>query len=119
MHLPSPVPLVDTVEHSLQGGLGWVLHGTAPLGRVFLCRMMHIAPHTAHTSLPGLSRLESGHDSLATSLQTQLLSAPGLGHNGSGLMDGPQQTSALLWRAGISPHREADPPSVVRCGAVP
>lgn len=57
MHLPSPVPLVDTVEHSLQGGLGWVLHGTAPLGRVFLCRMMHIAPHTAHASLPGLSRL--------------------------------------------------------------
>lgn len=81
----------------------------------------HRSPHSTHiTPRPEQTAgLESGHDSLATSLQTQLLSAPGLGHNGSGLMDGPQQTSALLWRAGISPHREADPPSVVRCGAVP
>lgn len=103
-------------------GLEWVLHDAAPLGRVSLCRDdAHHSPHGTHITSRAeqIAGSESGHDSLATSLQTQLLSAPGLGHNGSGLMDGIQQTSALPWRAGISPHREADPPSVVQCGAVP
>lgn len=46
-----------------------------------------------------IAGLESGRDSLATSLQTQLLSALGLEHNSSGPMDAPQQTSALPRRA--------------------